>query len=282
MKPLPGGKAPHRGDAYYDDIIKEHIEFITIQSRKAVGQMWDEDIVVENEALELANKVLDKLREKDYKILKQFKGKAKLSTYITAVISNQAVDMVRRKKGRGREKERAKKIGPLGERIYELVFAAGMDVPAAFSELRSKFSFSGSMEEVEAIAAKIRGKRLPAAGVPSWQGNRVVKEGVRNMETGELIIADRHSNPEDITIEAQRLQKLKEVTDSIISQLKGEERLILRMRFPVSEDEKPKDIEQIAGLLGISRKAVYNRLSRVLAKCRDNITRIGVKFDDLL
>ncbi|MCK4766045.1 MAG: sigma-70 family RNA polymerase sigma factor [Candidatus Aminicenantes bacterium] len=282
LKPVPGGKVPDGPeDAYYNGIIKEHIEFITSRSRKAVGQMWDGNIVVENEALELANKILDKLKEKNYKILKQFKGKAKLSTYITAVISNQAVDLVRRKKGRGREKERAKKIGVWGERIYELIFAAGLEIPAAYSELKSKSGFSGSMDEVESIAAKIKGKRIPPGEIPSPQGNRLVQDGTRDMETGEFIIADTQSNPEDITIETQRLKKLKEVTGSIISQLKGEERLILRMRFPVSEGEKPKEIEQIAGLLGISKKAVYNRLSRVLAKCRDKITRAGVKLDDL-
>jgi DNA-directed RNA polymerase specialized sigma24 family protein len=46
-------------------------------------------------------------------------------------------------------------------------------------------------------------------------------------------------------------------------------------------DEKPKEIDQIAQLLGLTKKAVYNRLGRVLKKCRDLIIDSGIKYHDL-
>jgi RNA polymerase sigma factor (sigma-70 family) len=101
------------------------------------------------------------------------------------------------------------------------------------------------------------------------------------MDTGEVIIADSRKNPEELAIEAQREEKLAEIINAVVSQLSGEERLILRMRFPVSGDEEPKDIDRISRLLGISKKAVYNRVSRVLKKCRDMMVNSGVNFDDL-
>ncbi len=269
-------------------LLNEHIRFIEIQCRKITRQNYStisshpgDDITIENEILELNNNVLDKLGENDFKVLKQFKGNARLSTYLTAVIANQAVDMIRRKKGRKREKERAGKFGDLGEKIYKLVFEEGLNTSAAYTALKSTFSISGALEEVEAIVEKIRGKGKPAVGNTPAQNGLAVKDGFQDSETGEFIIADTGKTPEDLIIDAQRDEKLKEIIPGMISRLKGEERLILRMRFPVQPDEEPKEIDQIAQLLGLTKKAVYNRLSRVLKKCRDLIIGSGINYHDL-
>lgn len=285
---LTGKRAINRHEnSYYKNLINEQLTFIEIQCRKAVKQKYnllapfDNDITIENEALELNNIVLDKLRDKDYKVLKQFKGNARITTYITAIISNQAVDLIRKKKGRAREKERARKFGDLGEKIYDMILVEGLSPSHAYDELKSEFNFNGSLEDLQSIVEKIRGRGRLERGAASASGSRVVKEGERNIETGELIIADTRKTPEDSVIEAQRDEKIKEVLTGIISQLKGEERLMLRMRFPFSENEEAKDIDQIARLLGVSKKAVYNRISRVLKKCREMIINSGVNFDDL-
>ena len=238
-KPTVGVNISSReDDNHYQDIIHKHITFIELQCRKIIMKNYgsfssaQNDIAVENEILELNNIVLDKLKEKNYKVLKQFKGNASISTYITAVISHKAVDLIRKKKGRGREKERAKKYGDTGERIYRMVFVDRMSISAAYSELKEKFDFDGMPEDIEAIVEKIRGKGRLETGDSSSQGNPLIKQGVRSIETGEVIIADTGNNPEDVIIETQREEKVKEVIDKILSQLKGEERLILRMRFP--------------------------------------------------
>lgn len=281
MKPA-SDRDPLNGEdnSYFQGIINEHLKFIEIQCHKAVTQNYgflsgvDNDIGVENEALELNNTVLDKLRERNFRVLRNFKGNARITTYITAIISNQAVDLVRKKKGRGREKERAIKIGDLGVKIYDMVVAAGMDTATAYEELKDKSGFKGTLRDMEALVEKIKGKKKPA-------GDQPAKTGIRSMDTGEVIIADSRKNPEELAIEAQREEKLAEIINAVVSQLSGEERLILRMRFPVSGDEEPKDIDRISRLLGISKKAVYNRVSRVLKKCRDMMVNSGVNFDDL-
>ncbi len=273
-------------ETYYRDLINEYIQFIEVQCRRAIGKKWDAgagsetDIDSENESLELFNRVLDKLKEKNYRVLKQFKGQSKVSTYLTAIISNQAVDLIRRKKGRGREKERAMKYGPLGEKIYQAVFASGKDISTAYNELSSQGVFNGSLKEFHTIIEKIKGKGRLAV-LDTNMDNPVVKEGKQSITTGELIIVDTHSNPEELMIQEGQEQKRKEILSQLLSNLKGEERLIIRMRFPTGRDEKPKEIEQIAELLGISKKAVYNRISRLLTRCRELLTQNGVQIDDL-
>jgi len=288
MEPVADGESlKDEKNSYYQGIINEHLNFIEMQCRKAVTQKYrplsgvGNDIGIENEALELNNTVLDKLREKNFRVLRKFKGNARVTTYITAIISNQAVDLIRRKKGRGREKERAKKIGDLGVKIYEMVFVAGVDNAAVHKELRDKFGFKGTMKDVETVVEKIKGKGKPAGGHALLENGQSVKAGIRNMETGEVIVPDSRKNPEELVIEAQREEKLKEIINGVVSQLSGEERLILRMRFPVSGEEEPKDIDRISKLLGISKKAVYNRISRILKKCRDMMANNGVNVNDL-
>jgi RNA polymerase sigma factor (sigma-70 family) len=110
----------------------------------------------------------------------------------------------------------------------------------------------------------------------------VVKNGATVNEDGDYIIPDKKNDPEELLIEQQREQKLGEVVKDIIAQLNGEERIILRMRFPADDEEKPGKVEQIATVLGISEKAVYKRIARILKKCKNLLDQKGVAVNDLL
>lgn len=261
-------------ESHYRDIVNRHLEFIEIQCRKALG--WDKQgkDPGDNETLELNNRVLDKLRENNFKILRKFQGKAKISTYITAVIARQAVDFLREKKGRKRTKERAAKHGQLGEVVYEKIIKAGQPVAHAYKEMQTEYGYGGSLQDIEVMLDKIKGSARP-------KGLETIPAGYQNPDSGEIIVPDPHDTPEQLAIESGRMEKIKETVAHIVAGLSGEERLILRMRFPIDEDEKPKEIDQIAKLLGTSKKAVYHRITRILKKCRDLSVHSGVKGNDI-
>ncbi len=110
----------------YEKMINEQLDFIEKQSYKIVKLKFADKktgenakIEIENRALELSNNVLDKLKKEDFKILRNFNKKAKITTYLTTIISRQFVDIIRKKMGRSREKDRAKEFGDLGLRIYK-------------------------------------------------------------------------------------------------------------------------------------------------------------------
>ncbi|UCH95954.1 MAG: sigma-70 family RNA polymerase sigma factor, partial [Candidatus Aminicenantes bacterium] len=235
---------------------------------------------IENEALELSNQVLDILQHDDYRVLRQFKGDAKLSTYITTIIARQSVDMIRKKLGRSREKERAQQFGKTGMLIYEKVILQGWSIPEIYPELKSTEGISESPEELETLAEKIRGKKGSLS--PLLENNPVVKNGAAVDEEGDYIIPDTKNDPQELLIEQQRKQKLDELIKDIIAQLNGEERIILRMRFPANEEKKPEKVERISKVLGISEKAVYKRITRLLKKCRTRLEQQGVTINDLL
>ena len=281
-----GAKIAVEKTASFREIISDHFQLIERQCYNAVKRQLknhgalNNPLNIENEALELSNQVLDTLRHDDYRVLRQFKGDAKLSTYITTIIARQAVDLVRKKLGRSREKERAQKFGEIGMVIYEKIILQGCSPEEIYPELKSTKGFSHSLEEVETIAEKIKGKKT---GLTFANGdNPVVKNGASLNEDGHYIIPDKKNDPEELLIEEQRKQKLGEAVKDIIAHLNGEERIILRMRFPANDEEKPGKVEQIATVLGISEKAVYKRIARVLKKCKNLLEQKGVAVNDLL
>ena len=270
-------------EEYYQDIINEHFQFIEKQCFKAVRLKLGDRISpgnalnIENEALELSNRVLDTLRQNNYRVLKEFKGNAQLTTYLTAIISRQAVDLIRKKLGRGREKERAKELGDTGLILYQRVIKDGYSPQEVFDQLRNKAGGPGSLEELEAMLRKIKG-RNPGG---DCNDSSVVKNGT-SIAGEEYVIPDTQNDPQAIFMEKQRNREIDEAIQGIIAQLSGEERMLLHMRFPFPGDEKPKSVEQIAAVLGITSKAVYKRIARLIKKCRAQLHRQGVTVNELL
>ncbi len=270
-------------DSRYPTLITENLEYIEKQCFKAVrlksGGLSDEEaLAMENEAIELFNLVLDILRKEDYKVLKEFKGNSRITTYFTAIISRQAVDMIRKKRGRSREKERAKEFGEVGLAIYREIIKNGRSPSDVWEQFKSDGFFARSLEELEAIAAKIKSTEKP---IDLNQDGIAVKEAV-SIGVDGYVIPDPQMDPGKVFEEQQRRQTMQKVIRGIINQLSGEERLLLRMRFPYGEDEKPKSVDQVSKVLGISQKAVYKRITRLMEKCREQLGQQGVNIHDLL
>ena len=291
LKVVNGGsekRSPITDD--YKQIINDYFEFIEKQCFNAVKLKLKDHpakgnaINIENEALELSNNVLDTLQKDNHRVLKEFKGNSRLTTYITAIISRQAVDSIRKKLGRDREKDRAKELGKTGILIYQRIVKDGYPIPDVYNDLHQNHGFTGTIDELEEIVRKIKGKN-PGAHLPGnsqpLNGSSVVKNG-KTVNDDEYVVPDTKSNPQDILLETQRKRKMHEIIRTIITGLNGEERLLLRMRFPTGEDEKPRSVEQVSKVLGITQKAVYKRIDRLLKKCKNTLDREGVSINELL
>jgi RNA polymerase sigma factor (sigma-70 family) len=283
------GKAKTSGEDRYREMINRHLPLIERQCFSAVRRQLKNygdsknAVNIENEALELSNQVLDTLRRDNYRVLRQFKGDSLLSTYITTIVARQAVDMLRKKLGRSREKERAQKMGDFGLQVYEKIMVQGCTVKEVLQEQHAAGNTELTTADVEDAAAKIKGKRsiLPEPD----DNNPAVKKGTQtpgseNSEA-ELVIPDTRCDPQEQMLEEQRKQQISQAVTDVVENLNGEERFILSMRFPADETEKPMKICRIAGQLGISEKAVYKRVSRILKKCRTILEKKGVGIDEL-
>ncbi|MCK5003617.1 MAG: sigma-70 family RNA polymerase sigma factor [Candidatus Aminicenantes bacterium] len=120
-----------------------------------------------------------------------------------------------------------------------------------------------------------KGKIPDAEGTP-------VKEGIYSGERGEYIVPDNADVPEIKVLKSDSENKMNMVISEMLSILSGEERLLLRMKFPDEPERKPLSTDEIAIMLGISHKGVYNRIERLLKKCRIILTDAGVSLEDFV
>ncbi|MCP5051844.1 MAG: sigma-70 family RNA polymerase sigma factor [bacterium] len=286
---LDGGRTIEAEDSvHFRELINQHLSMVERQCFKAIRRQLtaagygnpgiNNPVNIENESLELSNLVLDTLQREDYRVLRQFKGNSKLSTYIITIIARQAVDMVRKKRGRNREKERAQSFGEIGLLVYEKMVLQGCPVTEIHAHLKTEKGISQSIEEIEVMADKIKGNKI---GNPA---NSIVRDAApgKEGENGGFVIADNEKDPAELLIEEQRTHQVSRVVKTIIDGLDGEEQLVLRMRFPVDHDQKPGKVSTIAKRLGITEKAAYKRIARLLKKCRAILEQEGVSLDELL
>lgn len=275
---FPGKRDRH----YYTQLLGKHLQFIENQIFIAlkmikIGKPMQNSFRMEDEAVQIFNTLVDKLKANDFRIIKQFKSRSKFTTYLSSIISREVVNMIRKKRGRNRGKERAKALGEIGEKIYELAIVGGYSVEETCEKLNSTEDTAITLREVETIVKKIIGSRRAVADV---ENQAIIKEGQIKRDDGELIVIDRSLNPEDQLITNEGKEKTREALKKVLSSLSREERLLLKMRFPADENEEPLDMDTISRILKANKKTIYSRLSRLIKKCRQMILTYGITIDD--
>ena len=278
----------------YARLIVENLPYIEKQCRRSVsfngdsggfgsGTNFSQDCAAsDNEADELLNEALDHLRSDDFRVLRQYQGKAKLTTYLTTIISNLLIDLVRKKKGRSRVKERAREMGEVAERLYEAVYGRGYSLGEAHGFLQTTWGITASHAELGAMLEAMRGREsflAPADAGACWPytGTEIATEdGI------ELVVTDPAHSAERMLADDQRERSTRRLLDTVLGELSGEDRLILSLRFPSDDTEEPRTNREIAEMLNLTEKAVDNRVRRALNRCRQMILGQGLSLNDLI
>lgn len=280
----------------YARLITDNLAYIEKQCRRAVLQSMsgaggdgftagsDDGLDLDNQSDELLNEVLDRLREDDFKALREFKGKAKLTTYLTTIVANLVIDLVRQKKGRSRARERARELGGVAERLYELVYHRGCTLSQAHSHLEIDHGINEPLEELQAMLDKIRGRgarsQMMLASDPEevWlvPGTKVTLE-----DEVEYVVPDPRKDAEAVLIETQRESSARQAVQDLLAGLDGEERFLLRLRFP-TDGSYPKSFKEIGKLVGATENGVDARIRRILVRFRESLLRRGLTLKDLV
>ena len=220
----------------------------------------------------LFNEVLDRLTGNDYKVLRGFEEQSKITTFFTPIIAHLIIDIKRKIEGRSRAKDRAKALGPVGEKLYDLVLIKGYPVEEAYDYLKENDHITQTLEEIETMVEKIRGRPRAYKGSPT--------EGSEQPDIKSALVSA--GDPEKELLKKERKKLAKEVLNEIRLESSSEDGFIIGRRFPLSEDEEPKDLSEIARILGITTKAVDSKLRRILAKLKEKMLRHGLSFDDFI
>lgn len=266
----------------YARLIIDQLPHIERQCRRAAKfpVSYRSDANIDNEADQLLTEVIDHLKNDDFKVLREFRGSSKLSTFLTTVISNLVVDIIRTRKGRSRASERARELGPVAELLHKLVYGLGYTLADAHGHLVLSHGIGESEDELREMLHHIRGKDdITHAVTAIWpcQGLEVIVD-----DEVEIIVPDPVKGADEQLIDNQREQKREHIIGTLMEGLSGEERFILRLRYPATENESIKSIREIAALTGQTEKSVDNRLRRILLRCRETLLRRGLSLDDLI
>jgi len=276
-------------DPDYPRLITDNLVYIERQCIKAVShdefRAWSDNEFIhetqlENDADELLNEVLDHLKAEDYRVLRDFKGASKITTYLTAIISNLVIDLVRKKKGRSRAKDRAVSMGVLGIQLYNLVYCNGYSLQDAHGHLVQSYGISEDIDVLRNMLEKIHGHNKGKV-VSDWPYHG--KEVLVDNEV-EVVVANQDGDAEDKYIEREQKGVATKCVSEIINSLSGEDRFILTLRFPQDEEIQPKNNREIAALLGKGKteKAVDARIRRILKESREVLLAKGLSLDDLI
>jgi len=236
----------------YARFVEENIRIID-QAIKCICRRHNLPV---EEAEEFAAETRYKLVENDYKIVREFKGKSSIKTYLFTVINRLFIDKKRASQGRWRASEKAKQLGNVAIKLDELLHKDNYSLEEAYRMLQINYNVTLSEEELDRIFHKINKERTPR-----------IKEECED----EIVsaIPDPGMRPDE-EVEKKKLEKATEKLSVLVDEISGtldeNDRLALKMKF-----QDDHSISAISRCLGISRSNIEKRLKGILHEFKKRI-----------
>jgi RNA polymerase sigma factor for flagellar operon FliA len=210
------------------------------------------------EAEDFASIVKMHLLEDDYRVLREFRGQARLTTFLTTVIHNQLRDFRIRKWGRWRPSAAARRLGTVAVQLETQILRDGLTLEEAIQTLRHNFQVEETEAELEELAAQ-----LPVRHQRYFTSDEVLQWAAAPAAPDPVEEGERQAQAE--TVQRALVEVLREVDE--------EDRLILRLRF-----EEGLMVSRIAPLLDLDQKALYRRIYGLLKALKEALERRGVTW----
>lgn len=200
--------------------------------------------------------------ENDYRVLRRFEGKSKLSTYLAVVATNLFRDWRITRWGKWRPSATARRLGTLAVHLERLTVRDGHSLSEAAHTLAINHGLDVSEAELVRIA-----RRLP-------------RRMQRRVETGEDL--DRIPVPPRVDVAAREddragvLSNVREALEGALCGMSEQDRVLLRLRF-----EEGTSVADVARMFGVEHKALYRRYDRLLRQLRAQIVAQGLEFEQI-
>ncbi len=211
---------------------------------------------------DFVSKVKEKLFEDDYAVIRKFKGKSTLKTYLTTVVQHLFQDHLNHIWGKWRPCEEAKRLGPVAIQLDRLLHRDRLTLDEACQTLLTNHHVAATRQQLEDLAERIP-HRSPPRGTEG-------EETLEDHPSAELPPDDRLRAQEGRT----RLEEILEMMKEILDQPPHEDALLARMscEFKISD---------IARRLRLEQKPLYRRLEKILKGLREELERRGVQPEEI-
>ena len=221
----------------------------------------------ENDRHEAYIFVLDSLKADNYKRLKAYKGKSKLSTYLHALINSLVVDFRRQRYGRRRIPAAVVKLGRWAEAVYRLVCWQRFSYDDAYDFLQIDGQFQGSYAQFMQAIEPIR--NAPCRENPGFKS---IDEHLQNPGAD---LQDTAVNPLELLVQKldreRRIKALKVIRETT-RKLPEKDQLLVRLVFG-SEHSLPA----AAKVIQVSTSAARRRLKGLLIQYRERLLAVGIR-----
>jgi RNA polymerase sigma factor (sigma-70 family) len=211
--------------------------------------------------------ILDSLKADNFKRLRAFKGKSKLTTYLYSLVNSLIIDFRRKRYGRRRIPAGVAKLGAWAEAVYRLVCWQKFSFDDAYDFLQVEGLFEGSYERYIEEIAPIR--KAPCREDPSFQPlDEVSTNSPDNMD-------ESTSNPLEILIgklDHQRRIRALKIIQATTATLSQEDQMLVRL---VYGSEQP--VKTAAEIIGFSASSARRRLKGVLNQYRERLLSEGIR-----
>jgi RNA polymerase sigma factor for flagellar operon FliA len=200
---------------------------------------------------DFASIVKARLIENDYEILARFEGRSSLKTYLVAVINHVYLDYQTQRFGRWRPSAEARRLGPVGLRLEQLMFRDGLSFDEACSVLENDGHVSEPRDALYAMSVRF--------------ARRVDRSAVETSPTENGLAAAGRADRQALA------QRTFAVIDRSLASLPASDRVFLRLHF-----ESGLTVAEAARILGVDQKALYRRKEQVLVRLRSGLEAEGI------
>lgn len=217
------------------------------------------------EAQDCAAWVRMKLMENDYAVLRGFRGKSELKTYLASVVFRHVVSFIRAERGRWRPSAAARRLGPLTAELELLVRRDRYTLQQAGEKLRVAGRTTLSDAELARLLERLpeRGPLRPTEVDPA----RMLDAAPSALRTDECVLAVEAATHYENTMAA---------LDRAMAQLEAEDRLIVQMHFADGSS-----LADVARGLRLEQKPLYRRVQRLRVRLRALLESEGLRGNDV-
>jgi len=209
---------------------------------------------------ELQSAVHLKIIDNDYEVLRKFEGRSSIRTYLTSVVQRHFLDSRTAVWGRWRPCACARRAGPAGVLLDQLLTRDAVSLDEAVARVRERY-------DVSELAL-----RSLAAQIPVRTPRRFVGE-----ESLDDVAADAGQATPATTVGRDEGDRAESALHAALNALGNEDQIILKYRFVYA-----LQVSQISRLTGLEQKPLYRRLEGIFKVMRREMEAQGLTREQVL
>lgn len=222
--------------------------------------------LVGDDADDFAAHVRARFVESEYAALRQFRGEAAITTYLSVVIASWLRAYLFAREGRWRPSAAALRLGPVAVQLERLVSRSGRTANEAIAELLAGGDQPYTERELRDMLRALP-HRLPLRPQVVAGDLALAVPSAATTQADARVVADEH----DLAVaRAQR------ALETALQTLPHDDRVLVTMRFLDG-----LSVADIARTLRLEQKPLYRRLERAVTALRRQLEALGVTADSV-